>query len=92
MAKPEHANAAWLGHSAGAAWYFMPATAESSAGIHALVSGSSPRAAHAAMPFVICASASLASVAKTLGAGIGLTDAQLNDQITAGTAIRSALA
>jgi hypothetical protein len=34
----------------------------------------------------------LASVAKTLGLGIGLTEAQLNDQITAGTPIRSALA
>jgi hypothetical protein len=34
----------------------------------------------------------LASVAKTLGAGIGLTDAQLDDQITSGTALRSILA
>jgi len=40
----------------------------------------------------LAASDSLASVAKTLGAGIGLTDAQLNDQITAGTAIRSVIA
>ncbi|HEY0468175.1 MAG TPA: DUF1501 domain-containing protein, partial [Polyangiaceae bacterium] len=38
------------------------------------------------------ASESLASVAKTLGAGIGLTDAQLDDQITSGKAIRSVLA
>ena len=40
----------------------------------------------------LSASQSLASVAKTLGAGIGLTDTQLNDQITSGTAIRSVLA
>jgi len=39
----------------------------------------------------LSASESLASVAKTLGAGIGLTDAQLNDQITSGTAIGSIL-
>lgn len=37
-------------------------------------------------------SESLASVAKTLGLGIGLTDAQLDDQITSGKAIRSAIA
>ncbi len=35
---------------------------------------------------------SLASVAKTLGRGIGLTDAQLSDQITSGLAIPSVLA
>ena len=40
----------------------------------------------------LAASESLASVAKTLGAGIGLTDAQLDDQITSGTAIRSVIA
>ena len=40
----------------------------------------------------LAASESLASVAKTLGAGIGLTAAQLNDQITSGTAIRSVIA
>ncbi len=40
----------------------------------------------------LAASASLASVAKTLGLGIGLTDAQLDDQITSGLAIRSVLA
>ena len=40
----------------------------------------------------LAASDSLASVAKTLGAGIGLTDAQLNDQITSGTALRSVIA
>jgi hypothetical protein len=34
----------------------------------------------------------LASVAKTLGIGIGLTDAQVNDQITSGTAVRSVIA
>jgi len=38
------------------------------------------------------AAESLASVAKTLGRGIGLTDAQLDDQITAGAAINSVLA
>ena len=35
---------------------------------------------------------SLASVAKTLGVGIGLTDAQVDDQITSGRAIRSVIA
>jgi hypothetical protein len=35
---------------------------------------------------------SLASVAKTLGVGLGLTDAQVNDQITSGVAIHSVLA
>ncbi|HET7542201.1 MAG TPA: DUF1501 domain-containing protein [Polyangiaceae bacterium] len=40
----------------------------------------------------LAASESLASVAKTLGLGIGLTDEQLNDQITSGTAVGSALA
>jgi hypothetical protein len=35
---------------------------------------------------------SLASVAKTLGRGLGLTDAQLDDQITSGVAIKSVLA
>jgi Protein of unknown function (DUF1501) len=38
------------------------------------------------------ASDSLASVGKTLGRGIGLTDAQLDDQITSGVAVRSVLA
>jgi hypothetical protein len=37
----------------------------------------------------VSAANSLASVAKTLGIGIGLTDEQVNDQITSGTAIRS---
>jgi hypothetical protein len=40
----------------------------------------------------LAAADSLASVAKTLGVGIGLTDAQVNDQITSGTAIRSVIA
>jgi Protein of unknown function (DUF1501) len=40
----------------------------------------------------LAAANSLASVAKTLGVGIGLTDAQVNDQITAGVAIRSVIA
>ena len=35
---------------------------------------------------------SLASVAKTLGVGLGLTDAQVEDQITSGRTIRSVLA
>ena len=34
----------------------------------------------------------LASLAKTLGVGIGLTDAQVDDQITSGTTIRSVIA
>ncbi len=34
---------------------------------------------------------SLASVAKTLGVGMGLTDAQVNDQITSGVAVHSAI-
>jgi Protein of unknown function (DUF1501) len=37
----------------------------------------------------LAAANSLASVAKTLGVGIGLSDAQVNDQITSGVAIRS---
>lgn len=40
----------------------------------------------------LAAGDSLASVAKTLGRGLGLTDAQLDDQITSGVAIKSALA
>jgi hypothetical protein len=40
----------------------------------------------------LAATDSLASVAKTLGVGIGLTDTQVNDQITAGKAIRSVIA
>ena len=40
----------------------------------------------------LATSDSLASVGKTLGRGIGLTDAQLDDQITSGVAIRSVLA
>ena len=39
----------------------------------------------------LAAANSLASVAKTLGVGIGLTDAQVSDQITSGTTIRSVL-
>jgi hypothetical protein len=39
----------------------------------------------------VSAGDSLASVAKTLGAGLGLTDAQLDDQITTGTTLRSVL-
>lgn len=35
---------------------------------------------------------SLASVAKTLGVGIGLTEAQVSDQITSGTTIRGVIA
>jgi hypothetical protein len=40
----------------------------------------------------LTAANSLPSVAKTLGLGLGMTDAQLDDQITAGVAIRSVLA
>lgn len=40
----------------------------------------------------LAATDSLASVAKTLGLGLGLTDAQLDDQITSGVAIKSAIA
>jgi hypothetical protein len=40
----------------------------------------------------LAAGDSLASVAKTLGIGIGLTDAQVNDQITSGVAVRSVIA
>jgi hypothetical protein len=40
----------------------------------------------------LAAGDSLASVAKTLGMGIGLTDAQVNDQITSGVPVRSVLA
>jgi hypothetical protein len=40
----------------------------------------------------LAAANSLASVAKTVGIGIGLTDAQVDDQITSGTAIRSVIA
>jgi hypothetical protein len=40
----------------------------------------------------LAAGDSLASVAKTLGRGIGLTDAQLDDQITSGVAIKSVIA
>jgi hypothetical protein len=40
----------------------------------------------------LAAANSLASVAKTLGIGVGLTDEQVNDQITSGTAIRSVIA
>src|SRR5689334_19599102 len=40
----------------------------------------------------LSAANSLASVAKTLGIGIGLTDEQVDDQITSGTAIRSVIA
>ena len=39
----------------------------------------------------LAAANSLASVAKTLGIGIGLTDEQVNDQITSGTAVRSVI-
>jgi uncharacterized protein DUF1501 len=48
-----------------------------------------PSTGAAAVGGEVTASESLASVAKTLGAGLGLTDTQLNDQITSGTAIRS---
>jgi len=40
----------------------------------------------------LAAGDTLASVAKTLGIGIGLTDAQVNDQITSGVAVRSVIA
>ena len=40
----------------------------------------------------LAASDTLASVAKTLGLGLGLTDAQVNDQITSGVALHSVLA
>jgi hypothetical protein len=40
----------------------------------------------------LAATESLASVAKTLGMGIGLTEAQVNDQITSGVAVRSVIA
>ncbi|HEX3852872.1 MAG TPA: hypothetical protein VHW01_18035 [Polyangiaceae bacterium] len=40
----------------------------------------------------LAAGDTLASVAKTLGVGIGLTDAQVNDQITSGVAVRSVIA
>src|SRR5258707_12631163 len=40
----------------------------------------------------LAASDSLASVGKTLGVGLGLTDAQVNDQITSSVAVRSGLA
>src|SRR5450755_1356921 len=40
----------------------------------------------------LAAGDSLASVAKTLGVGIGLTDEQVNDQITSGVAVRSVIA
>ncbi|MET0595612.1 MAG: DUF1501 domain-containing protein [Polyangiaceae bacterium] len=38
------------------------------------------------------AAKSLASVAKTLGIGLGLTDEQVDEQITSGTAVRSVIA
>jgi hypothetical protein len=40
----------------------------------------------------LLAADSLASVAKTLGRGLGMTDAQLDDQITSGVAIQSVIA
>jgi hypothetical protein len=40
----------------------------------------------------LSAADSLASVAKTLGLGLGLTDAQVDDQITSGRAVRSVVA
>jgi hypothetical protein len=40
----------------------------------------------------LSAANSLASVAKTLAIGMGLTDAQVNDQITSGTAVPSVIA
>ncbi len=40
----------------------------------------------------LLATDSLASVAKTLGRGLGLTDAQLDDQITSGVAVQSVIA
>jgi hypothetical protein len=39
----------------------------------------------------LAATDTLASVAKTLGLGVGLTDAQLDDQITSGVAIKSVI-
>jgi len=51
-----------------------------------------PKTGAAAEGGDVAASDSLASVAKTLGAGLGLTEAQLSDQITSGTTIRSVLA
>ena len=50
-----------------------------------------PKTGAAADGGALAASDSLASLAKTLGAGIGLTDAQLDDQITSGTKVSSAL-
>ena len=40
----------------------------------------------------LLAADSLASLAKTMGVGLGLTDAQVNDQITSGVAVHSVLA
>jgi len=40
----------------------------------------------------LLAADSLASLAKTMGVGLGLTDAQVNDQITSGAAVHSVLA
>jgi len=40
----------------------------------------------------LAAADSLASVAKTLGRGLGLSDAQLDDQITSGVALKSVIA
>jgi hypothetical protein len=40
----------------------------------------------------LAATDSLASLAKTLGVGMGLTDAQVSDQITSGVSIRSVIA
>lgn len=51
-----------------------------------------PATGRAAAGGALPATDTLASVAKTLGLGIGITEEQLSDQITSGTAIRSALA
>ena len=40
----------------------------------------------------VAASDSLPALAKTLGVGLGLTQAQVDDQITAGKVIKAALA
>jgi hypothetical protein len=40
----------------------------------------------------LAATDTLASLAKTMGVGVGLTDAQVNDQITSGVVVRAALA
>jgi hypothetical protein len=51
-----------------------------------------PTTGQAAANGELLAADSLASVAKTLGRGLGMTDAQLDDQITSGVAVSSVLA